>query len=314
VTGAAISSGMMGGSRVRAQAEGSLDGARDGLPVAVVSRLPVGHGFFETIGLALVRGRSFDASEVGPGVAVAVLSESAARELAPGRDPIGLRLRFAGRGAASVVIGVCRDAIDYGALAKAGAFAPAQVYVPYQAEDVEAVVLARVSAEPHAALRAIGAAAQPPAGRRPPRPVVLSDDMKDHSRDSGVVVARLTGAFALLSLLLAASGVFAVTSQSVAQRTREFGVRLALGAAPRRVLGMVLAREAKLIAIAIAVGLVFTMALTRALFVELARLSAIVPSMWIGALALSGGIAALAVMLGTYRIVRLEPSVVLRRQ
>jgi hypothetical protein len=77
---------------------------------------------------------------------------------------------------------------------------------------------------------------------------------------------------------------------------------------------MVLAREAKLIAIAIAVGLVFTMALTRALFVELARLSAIVPSMWIGALALSGGIAALAVMLGTYRIVRLEPSVVLRRQ
>src|SRR6185436_13563148 len=50
----------------------------------------------------------------------------------------------------------------------------------------------------------------------------------------GVVLARLIGAFALLSLLLAASGVFAVTSQSVAQRTREFGIRLALGAAPRR--------------------------------------------------------------------------------
>jgi len=313
VTGAAISSGMMGGSRVRAQAEGPLGAARGGLPAAVVSRLPVGRGFFETVGLALVRGRSFDASEVGPGAAVAVLSESAARELAPGRDPIGLRLRFAGPGGASVVIGVCRDAIDYGTLAKAGALAPAQVYVPYQAEDVEAVVLARVSAEPHAALRAIGAAAQPPAGRRPPRPVVLSDDMRDHSRDSGVVLARLIGAFALLSLLLAASGVFAVTSQSVAQRTREFGIRLALGAAPRRVLGMVLAREAKLIAIAIAVGLAFTMALTRALFVELARLSAIVPSMWIGALALSGGIAALAVMLGTCRIIRLEPAAVLRR-
>jgi putative ABC transport system permease protein len=185
--------------------------------------------------------------------------------------------------------------------------------VPYQAEDVEALVLARVSAEPHAALRAIGAAAQPPSGRRPPRPVVLSEDMRDHSRDSGVVLARLIGAFALLSLLLAASGVFAVTSQSVAQRTREFGIRLALGATPRRVLGMVLAREAKLIAIAIAVGLAFTMALTRALFIELARLSAIVPSMWIGALALSGGIAALAVMLGTCRIIRLEPAAVLRR-
>jgi ABC-type antimicrobial peptide transport system permease subunit len=126
-------------------------------------------------------------------------------------------------------------------------------------------------------------------------------------------MARVTGAFALLSLLLAASGVFAVTSQSVAQRTREFGIRLALGAAPHRVLAMVLAREVRLIGIAIAVGLTFTMALTRALFVELARLSAIVPSMWLAALALSACVAAIAVGLATYRIVRLEPAAVLRR-
>jgi ABC-type antimicrobial peptide transport system permease subunit len=76
---------------------------------------------------------------------------------------------------------------------------------------------------------------------------------------------------------------------------------------------MVLAREAKLIAIAIAVGLAFTMALTRALFAELARLNAVVPSMWLGALALSGSVAAIAVALATYRIVRLEPAAVLRR-
>jgi len=61
------------------------------------------------------------------------------------------------------------------------------------------------------------------------------------------------------------------------------------------------------------VGLVFTMALTRALFAELATLSALLPSIWIAALALSGGIAAIAVALATCRIVRLEPSVVLRR-
>jgi len=305
VTAAAISSGMMGGSRVRAEAEG--------LPAAVVSRLPVGDRFLETIGLPLVRGRSFDASELHAAGGVAVLSESAARELAPGLDPIGLRIRFAGREPALVVIGVCRDAIDYGALAKAGAFAPAQVYVPYEPVQLNAVVLARVSTGAHAALRAIGAAAQPSPGERPPRPVVLSEDMKDHSGDGGVVLARLIGAFALLALLLAASGVFAVLSQSVAQRTREFGIRLTLGAPPRRVLGMVLARETKLIAIAIAVGLAFTMALTRALFAELARVNAVVPSMWLGALALSGSVAAIAVALATYRIVRLEPSAVLRR-
>jgi len=214
------------------------------------------------------------------------------------------------------VIGVCRDAVDYGALSKAGTYAPSDVYVPYEpsATSPDAVVLARFPTDPHAALRAMAAAAQTPPGAKPARPVVISDDFRERgSPDGAMVVMKILGSFAILTLMLAASGVFAVISQSVAQRTREFGIRMAIGATPRRVLGMVLARETKLIGIAIAVGLVFTMALTRAMFVELVRLSAIVPSMWIAALALSGGVAAVAVAFATYRIVRLEPSVVLRR-
>jgi hypothetical protein len=210
---------------------------------------------------------------------------------------------------------VCRDAIDYGALSKAAAFAPPDIYVPYESSGTEAVVLARLSTDAHAALRAIAAAAQTAPGAKPARPVVLSDEMgmRDRGADGAMVVMRILGAFAILTLLLAASGVFAVISQSVAQRTREFGIRMALGAAPRRVLAMVLARETKLIAAAVGTGVVFTMAGTRALFVELARLSAILPSIWIAALVLSGGVAAIACALATWRIVRLEPSVVLRR-
>jgi ABC-type antimicrobial peptide transport system permease subunit len=139
--------------------------------------------------------------------------------------------------------------------------------------------------------------------------------MKDRRTDAGgaMIVMRMLASFAMLTLLLAASGVFAVISQSVAQRTREFGIRMAIGATPRRVLAMVLARETKLIGVAIATGVVFTMWLTHALFAELVRLSAVLPSMWIGALALSGGVAAIACALATWRIVRLEPAVVLRR-
>jgi putative ABC transport system permease protein len=309
VTRTAISSAMLGGgSRIRVEA----DGAR----AAVMSRMPVGDGFLETLGVPLIRGRSFDASELHGGVGVAILSETGARQLAPDGNAIGMRLKTSDRQSV-VVIGICGDAIDYGALSKAEAYAPAAVYVPYEpsAMVMDVVVLARLSTDPHAALRAIAAAAQTPPGRRPARPVILSDEigMRGPNGAGAVLITRILGSFSILTLLLAASGVFAVIGQSVAQRTREFGIRLALGAPPRRVLGMVLARETKLIGTAIVVGVIFTMALTRALFVELARLSAIVPGTWIAALVLAGGVAAVSVLLATYRIVRLEPSVVLRR-
>lgn len=310
VTHTAISSGMLGGGeRVRMDAD---DGRS-----AVVSRIPVGDGFLETLNVPIVRGRSFDRSEVHAGTGVAILSESAARQLTPDGNAVGMHLR-ASAGRSVVVIGVCRSAIDYGALSKAGTYAPSELYVPYEAPTItdEAVVVARMSLEPHSALRAIATAAETPVGAKPARPVVLSEEMTGRERDiaGAMVVMKLLFGFATLTLLLAASGVFAVISQSVAQRTRELAVRLAIGATPGRVLGMVLVRETKLIALGIGVGLVFTMALTRALFAELVRLNAVVPGTWVGALVFAGAVAALALTCATYRIIRLEPAAVLRRQ
>jgi putative ABC transport system permease protein len=305
VARAAISSGMLGGgSRVRVEIDGGSS--------SVMSRVPVGDGFFETLGVPLIRGRSFDASELHGRSGVAILSETAARHLMPAGDPMGMRIAVAGR-RGLIVIGICRDAIEYGALSRVASLAPPEIYVPYEPPARDAVVLARVFTDAHAVLRAIGAAAQIPEGMPPARPIVLSDDVRERSADGGMIVVRILAAFATLTLLLAATGVFAVISQSVAQRTREFGIRMAIGATPRRVLRMVLARETKLIGLAVIVGVVFTMALTRALFVELTRLSAVVPSIWIGALALAGAATATAVAFATWRIVRLEPSAVLRR-
>jgi putative ABC transport system permease protein len=129
----------------------------------------------------------------------------------------------------------------------------------------------------------------------------------------GPVQARILGGFALIALLLAGTGVFGVVSQSVAQRRREFGIRLALGAPPRGVFGLVMAREMKLIAAALVSGAVFTFCMTRIMFAELAALSAAAPSVWMALVGLCGGTATLAVALAAYRIVRLDPSVVLRR-
>ena len=121
--------------------------------------------------------------------AVAVLTESSARQLAPDRDPIGLRLRLARRGEV-VVIGVCRDPIDSGALTGIDGMGQ-EMYVPYEPSPMsrDAVVLARMAGDAHAALAAIAAAAQTPAGSPPARPVVVSDDFREHTgtcrRDGG---------------------------------------------------------------------------------------------------------------------------------
>jgi predicted permease len=306
VAAATLSSGMLGGGyRERIEAGGAR--------MMVIARVPVGTGFFDAIGVPIIRGRGFDPGEVKRGADVAVLAESAARSLAPDGNAVGRRLKMTGRPDV-IVVGVCRNAIDYGSLSQADAVVP-EMYVPYDpsVSSSEAVVLARTWADGHGVLRAVAVAAQPLAGVKPVRPVVVGDEFRDRNPAASLVAVKVLASFAILTLLLAGSGVFAVISQSVAQRTREFGIHLAIGATSSRVLRMVLAREAKLIAAAVATGVVFTMLATRALFAELVRLSAILPSMWVGALLLAGGVAAAAVVFATYRIVRLEPAAVLRR-
>ena len=309
VTAVTAAAGMIGGrggpTAVLARTGGGAASA--------MSRVPVGDRFLETLGIPLVRGRTFRPGELALRRPVTVISESAARALFGDRDPLGRQVELSGQTFSSpVVIGVCRDAVDYGALARAGLIPP-DVYVPYDATTLESVVLARVTNGADAVLEAIAAAAPAPPGRLRPRPVVLSAEPAFGDPGTALLRVRVLGGFAVMALLLAATGVFGVIAQSVAQRTREFGVRRALGATPREVLALVAAREARLIAAALLIGGAATLALTRALFPELARLSTTAPPVWIALVGLCGGSAALAGVLATWRIARLDPSAVLRR-
>ena len=313
VEDATRTSAMMGGMIVRSQAE-QLQA--DAAGTVFVSLIGVGPSFFDTIRLPIVRGRPFSHDEVSPAAGVAVISESAARLLAPQGDALGMQVRRVGGTVGSlVVIGICRDAVDFGPLTRAG-LVPPDVYVPYaRPERGDALVLARVGGDPHRLLKPIASdLTDISLGGAAPRPRIVADELEaEHEGGAGLVVWKLVGALCVIALLLASSGVFAVVSQSVAQRTREFGIRLALGAAPRQVLTMVLARETKLIAAAIGAGAAFTFGLTRVMFAELLTLARTTPALWaavgLGCAALAGA----AVFFATRRIVTLDPLVVLRR-
>jgi len=310
VSSVAIASVMPGGTIVRSQAA-KLEA--DSGAAILVSRVPADASLFATLGLPILRGRSFARTETGPAANVIVVSETAARALAPNRDALGMRVRITERTpVTAIVIGISRDVMNYGALSRAGLIPP-EVYVPYEpAVAGDAVLLARIPGDPHALIRAIGAAAHMPSGEGRPQPHIFSEISSFDSGAGGIVI-NMFAVFSVVALLLAATGVFGVISQSVAQRTREFGIRLALGAAPRRVLGMVLARESKLIGAALLSGAAITVGLTHTLFAELATLSAATPRLWVEVSTLCGGFAALAVFLATKRIIRLDPMIVLRR-
>lgn len=283
-----------------------------------LSSMPVGERFFETVGLRILRGRTFDAAETHGVSGVAVLSETAARQVARDGNVIGLHLRITSHGSDTVVvIGVVPDALDYGGLVRAG-LVPGDIYLPLTTSSKDATVLVRTAGDPHPLVKAVAEAARASVCARPVTPVVVSDDWQRNgpagtNAAGALVVFRILGAFALLSLLLAGSGIFAVISQSVAQRTREFGIRMAIGATPRGVLALVLGRETRLIAAGVGSGIVFTVGLTRLFFAPLTTLTAQMPMLLTGALLFSALVASTAIAFATWRIVRLEPSAVLRR-
>lgn len=270
-------------------------------------------GFFETLGLPLVRGRAFDRSEAPGRAPVAVLSEGAASALFGTADPVGTTVTLTRQAGATTVtvVGVCRDAMTFGAIQTSG-LQPPDIYVPRQRDEKEDVVIVtRASADPHMLVRPVSVAARPSPAARLPHAYVRGDDVSVIPPGARLIVGIFI-AFALIALLLAATGIFGVVSQSVAQRTTEFGVRMAVGASRAQVLRMVLIREGKLIAAAIGAGAIGTVVVGQRTFGELVTIAGTDPRMWAAVMAVCAVFAGTAALMATYRIVRMDPWKVLR--
>jgi predicted permease len=221
-------------------------------------------GGFAALGIAIRQGRGFHESEVAEGAEVAVVSEGLARRFWPGSDPLGRRLRL-GDGGWLRIVGVAGDVREPSSILGLADKPTVQVYVPYvHRASTNVILLVRGPRE-----TALAGALREEVRRLDPLLPLYDVRTLTESRKRADWVARLWGQMlawaASIGALLACAGVFGVVSRSVARRTQEIGVRVALGADRRSVVGLVLGQGLRLTLVGIAVGMGGTVFLMRAL-------------------------------------------------
>ena len=279
----------------------------------------VGIHFFDTLGIPIVAGRAFAATDTATSPKVAVINQRLAAARFPNQNPIGQRISlgvYAGFGSILAagpieIVGVCADTL-YGDLHAAP---PPQVFVPYvqQTQVRRLTYQIRTLTTPEAivpALRRVVHAADP---ALPLVNVRTQQDQIDSDLADERLLVSLTSTFGGLALVLASVGIYGLMAYSVAQRTREIGIRMALGALPRQILAMVLREASALSGLAIALGVAASLAATP--FVK-SMLFGIAPSdpatVW-GAAVLLMIVATGASWIPARRAARVQPMEALRR-
>jgi len=212
-----------------------------------VSVVSVSPEYFKALGIHLVAGRFFDARDNRGGPKVAIVSQALARLLFQSRNPVGHRINYP-----ATVVGVVADIRHLGLDKKVWP----ELYLPFeQSPQSWVTVLVRGYGDPSAlapAIRSIAASVDP---TQPIFDVGLLEDHVSKSLAERRERAAVLGAFAALALLIAVVGIYGVISYSVARRTHEIGVRMALGARESDVLHMVLIDGLRIAACGIAIGL-----------------------------------------------------------
>jgi putative ABC transport system permease protein len=277
-------------------------------------RYAVSPGYVEAMGIPLRRGRLLDARDAAGGPVAVLINESFAKQRFPDRDPIGQRLHL---GSLDVpwytIVGVVAD-VKQASLALDASDA---VYVPasrwYAADRVLSLVV-RANGDAAAVAPAVRNAIWSVDKDQPIVRVATMESLVAASAAERRFALILFEAFALVALVLAATGIYGVVSGSVTERMREIGVRSALGASRGSILALVMRQGMTLIAAGVVVGLLGAMAASDALVTLLFGVSRIDPLTYAGVIALLGGVSVVACGLPAWRAARVDPSITLRAE
>ena len=295
----------------------SIEGLADpppGQQPDVIYRV-IGPGYFATMGIQIVRGRDFTDHDKGDAKDVVVISEKTAQHFWPGQDPIGKRLKPGSSASTSPwreVIGVVKDVRQNDLIAPT----KMEMYLNYrQLKNIPAnALVVRTSIEPMSLAGSVRNAIWSVDKDQ----AVADIDTMDHIVAEAVARQRfsmvLLGFFAAVALLLASVGIYGVMSYSVAQRTREIGIRIALGARRADVLQMTVKAGLKLVGAGMLLGVAAAFILTRVMATLLYGISATDPITFAGISLVLLAVAIFASYVPALRATKVDPIVALRAQ
>jgi putative ABC transport system permease protein len=281
----------------------------------VVGNATVSSNYFRVLEIPLLAGRTFDGSDRE----TVIVSRSLARQFWLDGSALGHRLRVGSQGTWQTVIGVVGD-VEARIIDRR---LPLFMYFPFGGRTAEGrpsparrgflfrSVIVRAD-NPVAALPAIKAAVWALDARQPIERVATAESLYADAFDRQRFVLVMMSLFSIIATILAAAGIFAVVSQTVAQRTREIGVRVALGATPRDIFTMILSRGMALTLVGAAIGLGGALALSRVLTSLLFEVSPFDPVSYVSVATVLVAVGFIACWLPTRRAMRIEPAVALR--
>jgi predicted permease len=295
--------------------EVAIPGYTEGKARVEVYRNAVGPGFFETLGIPLVLGRAIDLRDGQGTPKVAVVNEKFVRKYFHGSNPIGRVLRFSDdkKPWDFEVVGVVKDA-KYNRLRDE---APPTAYLPYlQERDISPGMTfeVRAEAEPAALVATIRREALALDKDVPLADIKTQTEAVAQELVQERVFARLATLFGCLALVLACVGLYGTMAYTVARRTNEIGIRMAIGARPANILSMVLRDGLRVVLAGSVTGLIAAVAATRLIRSQLYGLSPYDPAVLTGAAVVLVAVTMLAAAIPARRASRVDPLRALRNE
>jgi putative ABC transport system permease protein len=273
--------------------------------------------YFSTLGIPLKRGRMFTEDDRLQSPKVVLITEAAAKQYFPSEDPIGKTIKLGwGRGpgkprAGGEVVGIVGD-IKAEGLDEPN---PPQIYMPLRQWPVSFMTVVLKTSVPPTSLteaaRAQVAAIDP---NLPLSNIGTLDAIVAKSISQQRFYMTLLSVFAAVALVLAAIGIFGVLSYAVSQRTREIGIRMALGAQERTVIGLVVRQAMALVAAGVVAGTLLALYLSQTMTKMLFSVRPTDPATFVSVAAVLAGVALLASYLPARRATRVDPIVALRSE
>jgi putative ABC transport system permease protein len=266
-------------------------------------------GYVETLRVPLLAGREFSERDDAQAPKVVMVNQTLVRRFWPNENPIGKHI-LVGRGPAlSEVVGVLGDVRN----ASLAANVSPEIYLPFpQLPWASMNLVARTAGDPHTLIAALRGSVLTVDREQPVTAVASMDEVMEQAAAQPRFTAWLLSALAAMALLLAVVGIYGAIAYSVAKRTQEMGVRLAMGANRADIVWLVLRQGMVLALSGTAVGLAASLELTRLLESQLYRVSVTDPITFAGCAVVFMAVAALASYLPARRAMRLDPMAALR--